>query len=293
MILDIVPLSEEFVILGLFLGIGIGTVASIVGLGGGILIIPASIFLLGFDPKSAIVVSLFAMTGLTISASISYMRQKMVNYRLAMLYNIWDIPGVILGGMITLYIAGNILAGICGSIIVFMAILLYRKKADPHGHGEKTKTREEEMSKLEMKKGLLKTKEVKSKLDVDNPYLASLSSFSGGLITGLAGLGGGTADTTSMILLGMEPKKAAATSEFAMASTSFIGVFTHLVIGTYTGSLMWPIFICIGTVTGAQIGAYLSAKMDNTVIRKVLACLAFYTGVLLILLMFGVGWSIQ
>jgi len=78
-----------------------------------------------------------------------------------------------------------------------------------------------------------------------------------------------------------------------MASTSFFGVFTHLVIGTYTGSLMWPIFICIGTVIGAQIGAYLSTKMDNTVIRKVLACLAFYTGVLLILLMFGIGWSVQ
>ena len=287
------PLSEEFVLIGLFLGLGIGVVASIVGLGGGILIIPASIFLLGFDPKSAIVVSLFAMTGLTISASISYMYKRMVNYRLAMLYNLWDIPGVIVGGMITIYIAGNILAGVCGSIIVFMAILLYRKKTDPHASIENAKKIDVDFSKSENTEGLIEEKKDKSKLEVNNPYIASLSSFSGGLITGLAGLGGGTADTTSMILLGMEPKKAAATSEFAMASTSFFGVFTHLLIGTYTGSLMWPIFICIGTVIGAQIGAYLSTKLDNTLIRKILAGLAFYTGILLILLMFGIGWAIE
>lgn len=287
------PLSEEFVLIGLLLGLGIGTVCSIVGLGGGILIIPTSIFILGFDPKSAIVVSLFAMTGLTISASISYMYKKMVNYRLAMLYNIWDIPGVIVGGMVTIVVAGNILAGICGFIIVLMAVLIFRKKTDPHLGNEKVKIIDVDSHKNEESEEIKEEKKPKSKLEVNNPYIASISSFSGGLITGLAGLGGGTADTTSMILLGMEPKKAAATSEFAMASTSFFGVFTHLLIGTYTGSLMWPIFITIGTVIGAQIGAYLSIKMDNTIIRKLLACLAFYTGILLILLMFGIGWAIE
>jgi len=279
-------LGEEFVLLVIFIGVAIGTISSIVGLGGGILIIPTCIFILGFDPKSAIVISLFGMTGLTTSASISYMYKRMVNYRLAILYNIWDIPGVIVGGFITVYISGNILAGICGSIILFMAILLFRNKKDP----TMCSTDKSEVNKVENK---IPTKNRKhSKLEIDNIYLVSLSSFSGGVITGLAGLGGGTADTTSMVLLGMEPKRAAATSEFAMASTSFFGVITHLILGTYTGSLLWPILICIGTVIGAQIGAYLCPKMESTKIRKILACLVFYTGILLVLVMFGIGWTV-
>ena len=121
---------------------------------------------------------------------------------------------------------------------------------------------------------------------------AQAQTFSGGLITGLVGVGGGTADTTSMVLLGMDPKKAAATSEFAMASTAFFGFFVHFLIGTYTGSLLWPIFMCIGTVIGAQIGSYLSTRLDSNIIRRILACVAAYTGFLLILLMFGIGWTI-
>ena len=276
------PLGEEFIFLAIPIGLLIGIICSIVGLGGGVLIIPTSIFLLGFEPKSAIVVSLFSMTALTISASISYMKKHMVNYRLAMLYNLWDIPGVILGGAITIFIANNVLAGICGSTIIVLAILLFRKDTSHFSENPDSLNQNSDENK----------EQSKSKLDVSNPYIASFSSFSGGFITGLAGLGGGTADTTSMILLGMNPKRAAATSEFAMASTSFFGVLMHFLIGTYNGSLMWPIFMSLGTIIGAQIGTYLSTRMDNTIVRKLLACLAAYTGILLILLMFGIGWNV-
>jgi uncharacterized membrane protein YfcA len=225
------------------------------------------------------------------------MKKGLVNYRLALLYNLWDIPGVILGGFITVQLAGNVLAGICGSIIILLAILLFRNhKKEVNGleNNFKKDFKEENKnnsvnSNNKARKKLKNASE--SKFEVDNPYIASLSSFSGGLITGLVGLGGGTADTTSMVLLGMDPKKAAATSIFAMASTAFFGVFVHIFIGTYKYSLLWPLFMFIGMIIGGQIGTYLSNKLDNTLIRKILACLATYTGLLLILLMFGIGWT--
>ena len=122
------PLGEEFLLLALILGILIGLLCSMVGLGGGILIIPGSIFILGFSPRDAIVISLFTMTGTTLSASIRYMKMKLVKYRLSMLYNLLDIPGVIVGAILTIMIANNILAGICGAFIIALAIMLFRKK---------------------------------------------------------------------------------------------------------------------------------------------------------------------
>ncbi|MFW9784102.1 MAG: sulfite exporter TauE/SafE family protein, partial [Candidatus Heimdallarchaeota archaeon] len=121
------PLGEEFVILALILGILIGTISALIGIGGGILFIPASIFIFGFSLKEAIVISLFSMTGLNISASIRYIKMKLVNYRLATLYNVWDLPGVFIGAWVTSIITHNVLSGICGVIIITLSIMLFRK----------------------------------------------------------------------------------------------------------------------------------------------------------------------
>jgi len=279
------PIGEEFVVLGLIFGILIGTISSIVGIGGGILFIPTSIFIFGFPLKEAVVISLFSMTGLNISASIRYMKMKLINYRLATLYNIWDLPGVVVGAWITSLITQNILAGICGAIIITLSIILFRKNHIHNLEKETTPTLENENNNITKSK-----LNRKLNLGVNNPFIASFSSFTGGFISGLGGLGGGTADTTTMILLGLDPKKAAATSQFAMVFTSVFGVIVHILIGTYNGSFLWSVIMTLGGIIGAQVGTYLSKKIESRIIRRLLAVFAFYTGVLLILLVFNVGW---
>ena len=288
------PLGEEFLLLALILGILIGLLCSMVGLGGGILIIPGSIFILGFSPRDAIVISLFTMTGTTLSASIRYMKMKLVKYRLSMLYNLLDIPGVIVGAILTIMIANTILAGICGAFIIALAIMLFRKKKLKNYVFNQIENEKNQNHSVKSNPSNSTTKNLnssKSKFGVDNLFIASLSSFSGGLITGLVGLGGGTTDTTSMILLGLDPKEAAGTSEFAMASTVFFGLLMHIFIGTYQASWLWPITMVIGAIIGAQIGPSLSSHVKSNVLRKILAVLAFYTGILMLFIMFGIGWT--
>jgi uncharacterized membrane protein YfcA len=232
------PLGEEFVLIALVFGILIGTISALVGIGGGILFVPASIFIFGFPLKEAIVISLFSMTGLSISASVRYMKMRLINYRLSILYNLLDFPGVIVGAWITTLITQNVLSGICGALIVSLGLLLFRKNSNH----KMEKVPNSEKAKKENNNG---------KLGVSSPLYASISSFSGGFISGLGGVGGGTADTTTMILLGLDPKEAAATSEFAMVFTSISGVFIHLFFGTYNGSYLWPIVMTLGAVIGA------------------------------------------
>ncbi|MHA2390515.1 MAG: sulfite exporter TauE/SafE family protein [Promethearchaeota archaeon] len=279
------PLGEEFVILALILGMLIGTISAIIGIGGGILFIPASIFIFGFSLKEAIVISLFSMTGLNISASIRYMKMKLVNYRLATIYNIWDLPGVLVGAWITSIITHNALSGICGGIIIILSIMLFRKN-NQHKLEENpgSQMNGENIGKINSE---LKNK---TKLGVNNLVIASFSSFSGGFISGLGGVGGGTSDTTTMILLGIDPKEAAATSQFAMVFTSVFGVIVHILFGTYNGSFLWPLMMTLGGVIGAQVGIYLSTQVQSKIVRKILAVFASYTGILLILLMFNIGW---
>ena len=286
------PLGDEFAFLAIFFGLGIGTIASMVGLGGGILIIPTCIFIFGFPIKDSIVISLFFMTGTVISASIRYMKLKLVNYRLALLYSIWDVPGVIIGGLITLVVTNNILAGLCGSIIMGLSILLFRRKEIEVSTQHISKNNESINALPKNSNDTLKSTTTikRKKIRVESFAFASFSSFSGGLISGLVGLGGGTVDTTSMILLDLEPKVAAATGEFGNIVSPLSGLVVHLLLGSYTSSWLWPIFMTLGGIVGAQIGVYLTSRVKGNIIQKILACLAFYTGISMIFLMFGIGW---
>lgn len=286
------PLGDEFAFLAIFFGLGIGTIASMVGLGGGILIIPTCIFIFGFSIKDSIVISLFFMTGTVISASIRYMKLKLINYRLALLYSIWDVPGVIIGGLITLVVTNNILAGLCGSIIMGLSILLFRRKEIKVITQYISKNNESINALPKNSNDTLKSTTTikRKKIRVESFVFASFSSFSGGLISGLVGLGGGTVDTTSMILLDLEPKEAAATGEFGNIVSPLSGLIVHLVLGSYTSSWLWPILMTLGGIVGAQIGVYLTSRVKGNIIQKILACLAFYTGILMIFLMFGIGW---
>lgn len=285
-------IGDEFAFLAIFFGLGIGIIASMVGLGGGILIIPTFIFIFGFPVKDSIVISLFFMTGTVISASIRYMKFKLVNYRLALLYSIWDVPGVIVGGLITLVVTNNILACLCGLVIMILSILLFRRKEIEVSTQHISKNNESiNVLPKNSNDRLKSTTTIKGKKKrVESFAFASFSSFSGGLISGLVGLGGGTVDTTSMILLDLEPKEAAATGTLGNIVSPFSGLVVHLLLGSYTSSWLWPILGTLGGIVGAQIGVYLTSRVKGNVIRKILACLAFYTGILMIFSFFGISW---
>lgn len=264
-----------FLLVLILLGLSIGCICSIVGLGGGVLVIPASILILNLSAKEAVFTSLLTMSGITISATLRYIYQRKVNYRIGTLYNILDVPGVIVGAFLTTMITNNLVLGICGGIIILISLLLFRDK-------------EKQLVNIG-KKDKIKDPERVSKLEINNPLAACLSSFSGGVLTGVAGLGGGTTDTTSMILLGMDSKRAAATSEFSMAMTSVFGLFSHLALGTFQSSWMIPIMLTIGGVLGAQMGTSISKRADGRKVKKGVACLTFYTGSLLIFMMFEIA----
>ena len=52
---------------------------------------------------------------------------KLINYRLSIIYNVWDLPGVIVGAWITTVVTQNFLSGICGVLIMVLSIILFRK----------------------------------------------------------------------------------------------------------------------------------------------------------------------
>jgi uncharacterized membrane protein YfcA len=263
----------------LAIGLIIATPASMVGLGGGILIVPVLI-VLGVPAQNAVAISLVAMCGTTISASVGYIRHGRVDYKLSLLYDILDIPGVAVGAYMTSILPKNVLAGICGIFVMAMSVLLMRNKM-------RTLSVQSELSN---KQGW-KTKKVDSsnqtfEYAIRKPSLALASSFLSGFVGGLAGLGGGITDTTTMILLGVPPHIAVASSEFAMALTNGAGVVAHGLLQ----NILWDyaIPLTVGTFVGAQIGVLACRRVKAQTLTKILVIIAFFMGIRLVLLLFNV-----
>ena len=263
------------VLLGL--GLAVGLPASMCGLGGGFILVPTLILAFSVAPQNAIAISLVAMCGTTFSASIGYIRQKRVDYKLALLYDIFDIPGVIVGAYLTTILPKDLLIGICGLFILFLSLMMIRalRKGDPPlcettevadvGWGRKVS---DSMNKV-------------FEYKIRQPGLIVISSLLSGLVTGLVGLGGGITDTTTMMLLGIPSHIAVASSEFAMALTNGAGVITHGFLQNIYFDYAIP--VTIGTIIGAQIGVMLAKRAKQRTLKLLLSVVSFLFSIRLIL----------
>ncbi len=268
------------VVLLLVFGFAVSMPMAMVGLGGGIIIVPALILVFGLPAENSVAISLVAMTGTTLSASIGYMRQGRVDYKLGLLYDILDVPGVIMGAYLTTILPRNLLAGLCGLLVISIAFLLVRnRKVKPHLSNRAG-------SRWQWRRVKVDSAKQSFEYSIRNPGFALISSFLSGLIGGLAGLGGGTTDTTTMILLGVPPHVAVATSEFAMALTNGVGVVAHGILQ----NILWDVAIplTVGTFVGAQVGVLASKRAKGETLTKALIVIAFLLGIRLILLSFQV-----
>jgi uncharacterized membrane protein YfcA len=269
-----IPLLLVLVLLGVLVGLP----ASMCGLGGGFILVPTLILVFNVAPQNAVAISIVAMCGTTISATIGYIRQKRVDYKLAILYDVFDIPGVVVGAYLTTLLPKDLLIGICGILILILSMLMLRnirtkncstnineQDIECNGWGRKVNDAANKVFEYEIRK----------------PSLIGVSSLLSGLVTGLAGLGGGITDTTTMMLLGVPAHIAVASSEFAMALTNGAGVITHGFLQNIPVDYAVP--ITIGTIIGAQIGVFLAKRTKQKTLKLILTVVSLLFSIRLIL----------
>ncbi|MDH5377948.1 MAG: sulfite exporter TauE/SafE family protein [Gammaproteobacteria bacterium] len=272
----IISISLFFVLL--MLGFIVGLPASMCGLGGGFILVPTLILVFNLSPQNAIAISLVAMCGTTISATLGYIKQKRVDYKLALLYDIFDIPGVVVGAYLTTILPKNLLIGLCGFLILFLSLLMLRNL---RARKLSTKNKESNMTCNGWGRKVSDSMNQVFEYKIRRPSLIMISSLMSGLVTGLAGLGGGITDTTTMMLLGIPSHIAIASSEFAMALTNGAGVITHGFLQNI--SIGYAIPITIGTILGAQFGVLLAKRTKQKTLKMILSVVSLLFSIRLIL----------
>ena len=244
-------------------GFLIGTVASMIGIGGGVFIVPLLALLYGFSPAQAVGTSLTTIIFTSLASTANYSKQKRIYYKIGLILAITTIPGAILGAYLTSIIQQPLLGLTFGVFLIFVALrMIFRLNL--------SKTQSiisSEHTMLENKKKV---------------WLGLALSFFGGLSSGLLGIGGGALLVPIMNLaMGMTMHVTTATSMFTMIFTSTSGVVQHLSLGHV--NLESALLLAVGTIFGAQLGAYGSKKISGGNLRRIFGLVLIIISIRMIL----------
>lgn len=257
------------------------TLLSAVGLAGGVLIVPALILLFGLESRYAAGTGVFAIIFGIFSAAFTYLKQKRVDVKLALLFDTLDILGVVAGAYLVVVLPSEVTAFLMG---VFLLVSAWRLWV---GSLKQARTIEKRSRRFSIKRRLTDSegKVYEYELGVFELALTQFASVLSGVATGLFGIGGGAVDTTVMMLIGIPPHVAVATGIFGMTITKIAGVFSHLALGNVL--LEYGVPLAVGATVGGQLGPRISRRIRPVMLRRMLSIIVLLIGFRMITLGFS------
>ena len=248
------------------LGLAIGTIGTLIGAGGGFILLPVLAVLYPLEPTGTLTATTLAVVAANASSgAIAYGRQRRIDLRSGILFAIATLPGSVAGALLARSIPRGPFDLAFALVLFGLAIVVVRVRSDqappaPHGRAWGRVPRE-----------LVDAEGTVYRYHVEVP-LGMAISFVIGFASSLLGIGGGFIHVPALIaVLGFPVHIATATSHFVLAVMAIVGTVTHVLAGDLDAT--WPraVYLGLGAVIGAQVGARLSRRAHSALIVRVLA----------------------
>jgi uncharacterized membrane protein YfcA len=223
---------------------------SMVGLGGGFVLVPILRLFLGFSPAYAAGTSLVLIVANSASGAFTFLLQRRVHLKIGWLIAAGGLPGSILGAVLSLHISPRLFDTILAALLVAVAI-------DMAWNAERRIAGRAEHHLVAAIKGM--------------SYRAALGlGFVVGIFSSLFGLGGGIILVPTFLYFSELPAHAiSATSQFAILLTSPVGLVVHILQDDIIGRDIVP--LVAGGLLGGPIGARLSLRLRSPQLLMVVA----------------------
>jgi len=251
-------------------GFIVGAYGTLIGAGGGFLLVPLLLlFYPSEDPQTITSISLAVVFFNAFSGSVAYGRAKRIDYYSGTIFSIATVPGAVLGALSTSFIPRRIFDLIVGILMLACAVFLFWRPAV-----RKTGTNSDPAHYFS--RHVVEADGTRHDFSY-RPVVGVGLSLMIGYISSLLGIGGGFIHVPVLVhLLNFPVHVATATSQFILAIMSFSGTVTHVVTGAFQHGIRRTIFLSVGVVVGAQLGASLSSRVrGDWIIRSLAIALAF------------------
>lgn len=253
----------------LLTGIFAGILAGLLGVGGGVVVVPGLLYAFtahGFPNTMvmhmAAATSLAAMVGTTMVSVYSHHGREAVRWSV-----FWKmLPGIIFGSILGVCVAA--LLSSHGLQIIFAIFLIY----------------------VALK--IFFTSHHQQKIWQLNLWWLNLGGLAAGVSSGLLGIGGGLFFIPLLNRFGLSFPEAAGTSAACTVPVAIMGTLSFIVVGWHlpyafpwtSGYIYWPAVVAVTAVSTVFVflGAWLAKRLPVPLIRKIFAVLLLITAIGLI-----------
>jgi uncharacterized membrane protein YfcA len=275
-------------------GVAAGLFGSLLGLGGGILIVPLLTLGFGLPLLTAVGVSLVCVIVTSGAAAGVYLERRVANLRLGMTLELFTASGALVGGLIAFLLPEDVLELIFAGLIIYVAVTMARRRdparpaAAPVPAGPEP---EPAAVAAAIPVGPAPGPDDSRPVDGHVPFLDTLSgpgyrvrrvplgivgSIVAGLASALLGIGGGLVKVPVMhVIMGVPLRVATATSNLMIGITASASAIIYLLRGGIDPYAAAP--TAIGVFVGASVGSRVAHRIDLRLLRGLFVVVLLYT----------------
>ncbi len=265
--------------------VGAGTVGAILGLGGGILLVPILTIFYGVDLHYAMGASIISVIATSSGAAAAYLRTGLSNVRIGLFLVMATISGALTGAVLAGIVPVRWLELILGLALAYSAFATVKQiNVELPGEGP-----EDRLARRFSLEGVyydrLLDQQVKYRATHVGPGFAAM--YGAGVLSGLLGIGSGAFKVLAMDYFMQLPMKVStATSNFMIGLTAAASAGIYFTRGDIHPLIVAP--VAIGVLLGAYLGTAVMARMRNATVRKVFLPVVVYLALSMILRGLGI-----
>ena len=241
-----------------------GLLGSLLGLGGGIIVVPVLTLFFHVPIRLAIGASVISVIATSSGAAAAYVRERLTNVRIGMLLEVGTTTGAITGAYIAGLVDARVLFIVFGLVLGYSALQMLRKR---HDHSSTPVPADAWADRLRLHDSYYDRAEGKeiSYRVTHTPAGLSLM-YVAGAVSGLLGIGSGALKVPAMDLAMHLPiKVSTATSNFMIGVTAAASAGVYFTRGDIDPFIAGP--VAVGVLIGATIGARHLPRIGSGSIR--------------------------
>ena len=262
-----------------FFGLVVGGYGTLIGAGGGFIIVPVLLLFFNWPHQEAVGTSLLVVTANAASGTVSYWRQKRIDLQTGWRFALATLPGAVLGSFVVDLLSGQLFNIVFGVALVSVSVYLIlnpERKRPTAGESKPTGWRSWGYT----TRHIVDSNGSTFDYGFSMPWGLVLSFFVG-FMSSILGIGGGIIHVPALITLFDFPAHiATATSHFILMISAATGTVSHLSLGHVR--IAQGIAMAVGAIIGAQIGGALSHRVKGVWIVRGLAAALTLVGIRLI-----------
>lgn len=257
-----------------------GFFGALLGVGGGIFIVPALVLGFQLPVKIAVAASLVSVIATSNAGGSSYVEQHITNLRLGMFLEVATTIGALSGSVLALYLKEWVMLLLFAALLLYMALTAYatRHKDDRNiARGGFALAQPDGWSRRFSLSGSYHDQALDRQVDyvVNGTGVGASVSYLAGVASGLLGVGGGVLKVGAMNRSMNVPMKAAVgTSKMMIGVTAAVGSILFYLAGLIHYFIVAP--VALGTTAGATLGTLVMNRLRSLTLKWLFAALMLY-----------------